>query len=162
LCYSRRSRQTLAENEAYLRQLEAEQGSGGARRGALAAPRASFVVKARDADGAKTFINVCTCEQVRRRRAAARARPARASRAGAVGRTGAAAQVATPHTQDGAWHVPLAMQPKSRAGTDAAGRACDVWDLAVHPDACAQAAASAAKKARRVPAPHRTAAAARL
>jgi len=60
---------------------------------------------------------------------------------------GAAVQVAAPHTQGGAWHVPLAMQPKSRAGTDAAGRPCDVWDLAVHPDACAQAAASAAKKA---------------
>lgn len=68
-----RARQTLAENEAYLRQLEAEQGGGGAARGALAAPRASFVVKARGAGGAKTFINVCTCEQVRRRRAAAAA-----------------------------------------------------------------------------------------
>lgn len=59
-----RAWQTLAENEAYLRQLEAEQGSGAARSGTLAAPQACFVIKARSAAGVKAFINVCTCAQV--------------------------------------------------------------------------------------------------
>ena len=62
--------QTLEERERYLRQLEADQAEGvsnGApsRQGVLAAPVASFVIKARSRDGAKVFINVCTSDKAR-------------------------------------------------------------------------------------------------
>ena len=60
--------QTLEERESYLRQLEADQAAGisnGAPsgQGVLAAPVACFAIKARGADGAKVFINVCTCDK---------------------------------------------------------------------------------------------------
>ncbi len=58
--------QTLEEREAYLRQLEAEQDSteDDPTRGTLATPAARFVIKARCADGAKVFINLCSCDKV--------------------------------------------------------------------------------------------------
>ena len=59
--------QTLEERETYLRQLEAEQDNTEDKptRGTLATPAARYVIKARGADGAKVFINLCSCDKVR-------------------------------------------------------------------------------------------------
>ena len=42
--------------------------------------------------------------------------------------------------------MPTALGKKLRAGTDAAGQRCSVWDLSVHPHACDKALASAQHK----------------
>ena len=155
--------QTLEERETYLRQLEADQAAGvsngvPSRQGVLAAPVACFVIKARSADGAKVFINVCTTDKARR---CAECRPTtcksflvhsvwQSIQAGMMMSKASGislrAQVEPCSTADSKWCVPTALGKKLRVGTDAAGQPCSVWDLSVHPNACDKALASAQHK----------------
>jgi hypothetical protein len=61
--------QALAEQEAYLRQLEAEQGEEGAFGAGpqLVVPRPGLVLKLREAQGVRKtmYINICMCDKVR-------------------------------------------------------------------------------------------------
>ena len=153
--------QTLEERERYLRQLEADQAAGVSNgapslQGVLAAPVACFVIKARSADGAKVFINVCTSDKARhfagstsgrfQHRPAAVSVSAQSHTDGARERGSPHAQVEPCSTADGKWCVPTALGNKQRMGTDATGQACSVWDLSLHPSACDKAMASAQHK----------------
>ncbi|KAF8073010.1 Nop17l [Scenedesmus sp. PABB004] len=127
----RRRAQARAESDAYLRQLEA-QGQLQSVYGAgvrLIQPRPGLVVKTRDAAGggaARVYVNVCTSDQVA---------PPSKTPAGEGGRGGVSLC------------VPMVMAPKARDGAARDSGPLRVWDLAVHPDALADADANPRAKA---------------
>ncbi|KAI8465969.1 MAG: pre-RNA processing PIH1/Nop17-domain-containing protein [Monoraphidium minutum] len=117
-------RRAKAEQEAYLRQLEAEgraeevYGSGVT----LVAPSPAFAIKARAAGGgAKVFINVCTSDKI--------APPAR--------------RVAEQDGRRGCFlEVPNCVGAKPTEGRDRRGDPAAAWDFVVHPAAVEQARAA--------------------